>query len=104
MGLKYGLPTGSFIDIVRIISEFDHVDKAVLYGSRAMGTEREGSDIDIAIYGSKLSFDEFLSLKIALEELDLLYELDIVRFETITNPDFIEHIKRVGVEIFKRNN
>ena len=65
-----------------------------------MGTQRPGSDIDLAIYGEQLSFNEFLDVKIALERIGLLQEMDVVRFESIDNPEFVDHIERVGIRVY----
>lgn len=65
---------------------------------RAMGTFRPGSDIDLTLESDNLSLDRLQEIQMALEELDLPYQIDLSHFESLTNPEFVEHIKRVGVE------
>lgn len=98
--MKYGLTSCEIEEITKTLKKFPTIDNAVLFGSRAMGNYKPGSDIDIAIYSKGLSFDEFLALKIAMEELNILQKLDLVRHETIENADLLDHINRVGIELY----
>lgn len=100
--MKYGLTESELKDIQAVLSHFPNVQKTVLFGSRAAGTHRPGSDIDLAIYGEQLTFDEYLEMKIALEEIGMLQEMDVVRFKTIDHPEFVDHIERVGIELYKK--
>lgn len=102
--MKYGLTEKELKGIQMVLGHFPNLNKAVLFGSRAIGTHNPGSDIDLAIYGTQLKFNEFLDIKIALEQLGMLQEMDIVRFESIDNPEFINHIQRVGIELYKKGN
>jgi predicted nucleotidyltransferase len=103
--MKYGLPDSALSEIKQTFRQCPKVEKAVLFGSRAKGNFRNGSDIDIAVYGKDLSFDDFLTLKVKLDELDLLESIDLIKFESIEDPDLIDHIKRVGIVLFdKRDN
>lgn len=100
--MKYGLNILEFKSVVEVFQNTDKVRKAILFGSRAKGNYRPGSDIDIAIFSDNLSFDDYLVLKINLDELDLLQKIDLVKFESIENPDLIDHINRVGIVIYER--
>ena len=48
---KYGLLDPEFDEIVRTISFRDTVESALIFGSRAKGNYRSGSDVDIALKG-----------------------------------------------------
>jgi predicted nucleotidyltransferase len=95
-----GITSSASEKIIELLRHDANVEKAVLFGSRAKGTYRQGSDIDIALYGNKMKFIDFLNLKVKLDELELLEKIDVVQFEKIENPDFIAHIDRVGVVIY----
>ena len=69
--------------------------KVILYGSRAKGTARERSDIDIAVSGVKI-FDELVE---EVEKLLTLYSLDIVNMDTCKNQLLLEDIRQYGREI-----
>ena len=69
--------------------------KVVLYGSRAKGTARERSDIDIAVSG----VENFELLVEKVEELPTLYSVDIINMDTCRNQLLLEDIKQYGREI-----
>jgi len=66
-----GLSEEQTEQIRKILSSSIHLEKAVIFGSRAMGTNRQGSDIDIALYGEDLTFHDKISLMTRIDELDL---------------------------------
>ena len=69
--------------------------KVILYGSRAKGTARERSDIDIAVSG----VDNFELLVEKVEELPTLYSVNMVNMDTCRNQLLLEDIKQYGREI-----
>lgn len=74
--------------------------KAVkLFGSRAKGTHRAQSDVDLALWGD---IDELGAQAIAaeLDELPLPYRYDVVAFASIRLQALRDHIERVGIQIF----
>jgi predicted nucleotidyltransferase len=100
--MTYGLTKSEFESIINVFIQTPQVVKAVLFGSRAKGNYKPGSDIDIAIYCTNLLFDDFLALQVKLDELDLLQKIDLVNFNSIENLEFIEHINRIGIIIYKK--
>lgn len=78
------------------------VQQAVLYGSRAKGTHRPNSDIDICLDAPDMAFSDFLQLSAQLDELALPYSLDLALKHHIENPDLLDHINRVGVVIYQK--
>ena len=99
---KYGLSEDQLFKIREVIQSVPVVEEAFLYGSRALGNYREGSDIDITLVGEKLSLKELTKIMNDLDELLLPYEFDISLFHQISNQDLIEHIKRVGISLYKK--
>jgi len=85
-----------------VLSGFPEVDNAVLYGSRAKGNFKQGSDIDLTLYGSALSLKTLLKIESDLDELLLPYKIDLSLFEHIADPDVIDHIRRVGVVFYEK--
>jgi len=69
--------------------------KVILYGSRAKGTARERSDIDIAVSG----VDNFELLVEKVEELPTLYSVNMVNMDTCRNQLLLEDIRQYGREI-----
>ncbi len=72
-----------------------------LYGSRAKGTHRPGSDIDLCIMVPRLDLKRMTSLEEAIDELLLPYEIDLCNYDDIENPELRSHIDRCGVLIFQ---
>lgn len=85
-----------------IFSSIPHIDKVILYGSRAKGNFREFSDVDITLLGDELTHDDLLDLYDKLYDSDLPYNYDISIFSKLEDADFIDHIKRVGKIIYSR--
>ena len=76
-----------------------HNAKDVLREPLAQGTF---ADVDMAIFAPELSFEEFLRLRAALDDLPILFKLDTVHFDTIGTPDFKESILKEGIPFYHR--
>ncbi|GAB3025223.1 nucleotidyltransferase domain-containing protein [Bowmanella dokdonensis] len=97
--MEFGL-SGEVIDKIRsVFSRHADIESAIVYGSRAMGTYRPGSDLDICLHGN-LNAKQLLALHCELEELDLPYQIDLSIYSTINNPDLRQHIDRVGKSLY----
>ncbi len=83
-------------EIIRISKE-EQAGKTVLFGSRAKGTARERSDIDIAVEGVK-DFDAFCE---KIDEIEILYTIDVLNLETCRNQLLMEDIKAYGRKIYE---
>jgi predicted nucleotidyltransferase len=82
------------------LRRFPAVRVARVFGSRATGTARRASDLDLAIYAPDAGSGDWLDLCDALENAPLIYELDLVRAERALNPRLREKIEREGVTIY----
>ena len=100
--MKYGLPDQTIEKLSRVFSRYPQIGKVVLYGSRAKGNFKNGSDIDLTIFGTGI--DEPMLVRIAAEIDDLLlpHTVDLSIFDTIENRELREHIERVGVVFCER--
>ncbi len=99
--MKYGLKKETLKSIQNAIEHVPAIEKVVLYGSRAKGNYRIGSDIDITLFGENLTLDNSVyPLMDLLDELYIPYSFDISIFEHIDNKDLVEHIQRVGKTIY----
>jgi uncharacterized protein len=89
----------------RLLSIFrsdEAVTEVILYGSRAKGTYREGSDIDLTVKGCGLNTAQLMEWAGKIDDLLLPYEVDLSIFSHIDNIDLIEHIQRVGKVVYLR--
>lgn len=92
---KFGLSITALTKIKSVFKEFHGISEAIIYGSRAMGNYREGSDIDISLKG-ELSFEELLQIERFLDDQLLPYTFDISIYASLSNDDLIAHIDRCG--------
>ena len=102
--MKYGLSEKQFDEVIKVISGFKEIEEAVLFGSRALGSFKEASDIDIALKGSKADHNAASSLKSRFEdETDLPFFFDVVSYSDIVHPKLKEHIDRYGTTVYRKN-
>lgn len=96
---QYGLSEENGQRVLDVLSAFGEVREAVLFGSRAKGNYKSGSDIDIAVKGP-VEKDTLSKLLTAFEESLLPYFVDVVVYDRLQNEALREHIDRVGISIF----
>jgi predicted nucleotidyltransferase len=100
--MRYGLSDNVIDQINKVLSRYPQIKKAVLYGSRAKGNYKHGSDIDLALFGAGLNLFIVNKLNNDIDDLLLPYTFDFCIFSEIANPDLIDHINRVGILFYKR--
>jgi uncharacterized protein len=91
-----GLSDVQISRIRSVIESYPGIRQAVLFGSRAMGSHRYGSDIDIALDADDLTIEDLLKLNSLIDDLNLPFKVDLVHIQRIENADLIDHIHRVG--------
>ena len=103
MTLRFGLKEATLQKIGAVFARYPQVDKAVLYGSRAKGNYKNGSDIDLMLRGgSDLTLNVLYQIIGELDDLLLPYTIDLSIFSDISDPDVVEHIRRVGITFYER--
>ena len=90
--------------IVEILAANDRVERAVLFGSRAAETHAPASDVDIALFGERLTSSDRARLGAAIEETVVPQRVDLVLHGTIGSDALREHIERRGVEWYRRGS
>ncbi|MFA7239832.1 MAG: nucleotidyltransferase domain-containing protein [Sulfuricellaceae bacterium] len=103
-GNDFGLPQKTLDYLRDAFSGCPKVEKVILYGSRAKGNYRPGSDIDLTMQGDGLSHRELADIAEKLEDSPLPYMVDLSIFAHIDNPNLIDHIQRVGKVFYQRQN
>jgi len=98
---ELGLTKEAACAILSVLAGFSCVERAVILGSRAKGTHKEYSDVDIALYGdlNSLTAEEIACV---LDELPLVYKFDVIVYNDIKNEALREHIERAGVGIYRK--
>ena len=102
--MKYGLSDGTIKKLQKVFENFAEIDKVVLYGSRAKGNARSGSDIDLTLFGEHLDRQRCSVVADALDDLLLPYMIDLSVFHLLNHPELEAHIQRVGQVLYKRKN
>jgi len=97
--VKTGLTEAELSLIRGVFARRGKPGKVVLFGSRAKGTARPNSDVDLAVLGDVTEL-ECGKIAAELDELPLPYQFDVLRFETIESGALREHIERVGITLF----
>lgn len=101
--MSYGLQQRDINSIIKASEELPEIEEVVLFGSRAKGNFKKASDIDLAIKGIAVNDITVKRLSARLnEELPLPYFFDVVHYESITNPDLVDHIDRIGTVIYRK--
>lgn len=98
-----GLPPATLDKLRSVFARHQGIDTVLLYGSRAKGNYRAGSDIDLTLKGRKMAFAEFMQIEDQIDDLMLPYSVDLSQYCQLDNADLIAHIDRVGVEIYARD-
>ena len=99
---KYGLSDEVIARINAVFSQWPGLEQVILYGSRAKGNYRKGSDIDLTIVGDTLTQSDLMKMANELDELLLPYKIDLSLRRQIKDKALIEHIKRVGVVFYAK--
>jgi predicted nucleotidyltransferase len=99
---KTGLPSKAIEQINAVLARHPAIEQAILYGSRAKGNFRNGSDIDLSLQSDTLTSRELLRIESELDDLLLPYKIDLSLFRDIDNADLAAHIGRVGVVFYQR--
>lgn len=100
----HGLTLHTIQAIQAVFERCPAVEIAILYGSRAKGNYRVGSDIDLVLEGEKLNLTTLQKIEDELDELMLPYKMDVSLLKHIQNPELLDHIKRVGKRFYEKNS
>lgn len=98
----FGLKDSDIIAIRQVLSQFPEVQRALVFGSRAKGTHRNGSDVDLALKGDLLSYQTTVQIASILNEETMMpYHFDILDYHSIGHTNLVAHIDRVGQVIYQ---
>ena len=100
---RFGLKESDIEAICAVFSRNAQIEKAVLYGSRAKGNYKTGSDIDLTLLGDEaLTLDALYRVMNDIDDLLLPYTFDLSIFHKIGDPEMIAHIQRVGIAFYEK--
>jgi predicted nucleotidyltransferase len=100
--MNSGLTENAVARICTVFSKHPEVEKVILYGSRAKGNYKPGSDIDLTLLGADLTQKTVGQIQSKLDDGLLPYRFDLSIFSQITHSDLLDHIQRVGVVFYEK--
>lgn len=101
--MNFGLNSTTINQISAVFKRFPEIDQAIIYGSRANGNFRQGSDIDLTLIGEHLTQALLVPIVLALDDLNLPYLFDLSIYEQLQSSDLKAHIGRVGQTFYQKN-
>jgi uncharacterized protein len=104
MNPKHGLSEKTVEAVRHVFLQHPEIDRAILFGSRAKGTFKPGSDIDLALLGRNLTQKTLNRLYEKLDDLPIPYQFSLILWDKITDPDVVAHIERVGIVFYEKES
>jgi predicted nucleotidyltransferase len=102
--MRFGLKENITKSIENILTDFPQVEAVIIYGSRAKGNYRPGSDIDLTFKGDNLNLGILNKISLQIDDLLLPYTFDLSVFNHIDNDDLLDHIEQVGKVFYQREH
>ncbi|MDE6722412.1 MAG: nucleotidyltransferase domain-containing protein [Bacteroidaceae bacterium] len=94
--MKFGLSDTVIKELQNVFRHHPNIKKVLIFGSRSKGNYREGSDVDLAMIGDDLTYSQLLDILCEIDDLGLLYSVDLVDYAKKKGTPIGEHIDRVG--------
>ena len=102
--MRFGLPEKAIGKMCGIFARHPEIDRVVLYGSRAKGNFKVGSDIDLTLIGEKINLNLLFRIDNEIDDLLLPWQIDLSIYSQIENQDLIDHINRAGQSFYQKNH
>ncbi len=99
---KFGLTKRDIDCLFTILNKYPAIEQVHMFGSRAKGNFKSGSDIDIALMNTGITDEMIRLLKADFEESSLPYMVDIINYPLLKNQLLKEHVDRVGVPFYTK--
>lgn len=94
--MKFGLSRKDIQQICNVFKKYPEIEAVQIFGSRAMGNHKTGSDVDLVLFGP-ISHDTLTKVRFELDEdLPLPYQFDVVSWDEIEREEFKKHIRECG--------
>ena len=102
--MAFGLSEQTVQKIQSVFRNHPEIEEVILYGSRAKGNHKTGSDIDLVCRGQNLEHATINRIHRELDDLLLPYSIDLSDIKAVSNRDLLEHINRVGRIFYRRSS
>ena len=94
--MKFGLSDTVIQELQDVFRRYANIEKVLIFGSRSKGDYRAGSDIDLAVIGKDIDYSVLLDIQCDIEDLELLYSIDLLDYQKKKGTPIGDHIDRVG--------
>ena len=94
--MRFGLSDTVIKELQDVFRRHANIKKVLIFGSRSKGNYREGSDIDLAVVGNNIDYNQLLSILCEIDDLGLLYSVDLLDYKKKKGTPIGDHIDRVG--------
>lgn len=94
--MKFGLSDTVIQELQDVFRRYPNIKKVLIFGSRSKGNFRPGSDIDLAVIGKDIDYRLLLDVQCDIEDLELLYSIDLLDYQKKRGTPIGDHIDRVG--------
>ena len=101
--MTFGLADMEFQAVCNALASVPEIEEAIIYGSRARGTNRMASDIDLTLKGDGLTYLQLALLDERIDDLYLPYFVDLSLYSMLKNPDLLDSIHREGKVFYNRD-
>jgi predicted nucleotidyltransferase len=103
MNNPFGLRSDDIAAMIAIVAQQPEIEQALIFGSRAKGNYKNGSDVDIALKGQNFNLEIVNRVGYQLNEETIMpYKFDVLHYQTVNNSALIEHIDQVGIEFYRK--
>ncbi len=100
--MRFGLSDNVVSELQGVFRQFPKVHEVRIFGSRAKGNYTEGSDIDLAVvYDGDSHYVEMMEMDVRIDDLALLYKVDLLDYKRYEDTPIGEHVRRVGKLFYK---
>ena len=94
--MKFGLSDTVIKELQDVFRRYANIEKVLIFGSRSKGNYRAGSDIDLAVIGKDIDYNQLLNILCEIDDLELLYSVDLLDYQKKKGTPLGDHIDRVG--------
>lgn len=94
--MKFGLSDTVVEELQNVFRRHQNIERVLIFGSRSKGNFRAGSDIDLAVIGEDIDYGQLLTILCEIEDLELLYSVDLINYKEKIGTPIGDHIDRVG--------
>jgi predicted nucleotidyltransferase len=98
----FGLSARIRADFARVFARYPTIEQVLIFGSRAKGSARTGSDIDLAVFAPRMTDPDFARLWIEIDDLPLVFKVDLLHWDRLANQALKDKIPREGRLFYAR--